>query len=197
MRKILLFIIILSIYIGCRKEDSIIKNDPVQSSTPTNYIIAGLDSNIWTYIDIIPDINPTIYSRTNNNHEWKGLDSLDLFGDSLFDLGCRLYYKEEQNYELRRWEYYWDYYITVLNKSKISIAGPFLYGDTINSELPWQVDSIHTHEFYKDHCVICDWEGYYHKVYLGVRYINNQDSIYSWIQIKAHAGFAEYAFNKK
>ncbi len=200
MRRMLFFIAVLSLYTGCNKDDTIIKDGPVKSVTPTNYIIAGLnDTSIWTYIDIIPDIYPTIYSRTNNNHTRKGYDSLDLFGDSVFDLGCREYWMEWQNHELQRWEYSIDYYITVLNKSNISIAGPFFYGDTINAKSLWRQDSIHTHDFYEGHCYICDWMDYVQsqKVYLGVRCIDNQDSTYCWIQINHSIVFVEYAFNKK
>ncbi len=198
MRRILFIIIVLSLHIGCNKEETDNKDDSAKTPSPTDYIIAGqYDSTIWTFIDIVPNIYPTIYSRTNNNHTRKGYDSLDLFGDSDFDLGCREYWSEWPNNELQRWEYSLNFYITNLNKNKISLAGPFFYGDTINAGSLWGKDSIHTYDYYKGHCYICNWMDDTCKVYLGVRYIDNYDSIYSWIQINYSGEFAEYAYNRK
>ena len=198
MKKILLIISVLLLGFACQKEQTDANTDTVNIATPTDYIIAGqYDSTIWTYVDINPDIYPTIYSRTNNNHTRKGYDSLDLFGDSVYDLGCRDYWSEWPNDELQRWENSLNCYLTNLNKSKISMAGPFFNGDTINANCLWGKDSIHTYDFYIDHCDICDWSDDTCKVYLGVRYIDKSDTTYCWVQIIASEGYSEYVYNRK
>jgi len=199
MKKILFIWICFVMIISCKKND----NNVLTNKLANKFIIAGLNDSINyklynndTTKSLLSDFSPG--SRTLR-------DSIDFDYNKIYDLlltnscGNELVQNINEIWVRTNYE---DAYLNVLNYGKFAISGPFSYMDTINRKADWkyEIQLLSCSDIYG--CRINSWRysDYTQKStykFLGIRIIEENDTLYGWARVSPAIVIFDYAMNKK
>ena len=198
MGKILFIGICFVMIISCKKNN----NDELTKKLASRFVIAGLNDSINyklynndTTMSLLSDFSPG--SRTL-------IDSIDFDNDKIYDLlltnSCGNELAQNQN-EIWIRTNYEDAQLNILHYGKFAISGPFSYMDTIDRKSSWKYEIKIASCSDISGCKSMDWMNIDNKYqsfkFLGLRFINKNDTLYGWARISPAIVIFDYAMNKK